>query len=380
MPPARRSTRTTSSASNQPYPQANNRTSPRPSASVSKPAQGSTSLRLTVKAPPSKLRQATSGSAIPPNPYADQSESDDTPAPPVRTARATRNPKVVVDPDSDEDEDEDAEGEEMDEDEDAGNEDSEADAEGEEDEEMDDHPPPPVIKQQRAPGQAKPQVTVLPPNEGPLKSVEDKELDDEDEDEELSELDSGDELGNDIGEGEEDDGELDSDEEDDSRSVTPDLTKLTKRQRGAFEDDPALMALSNEALKKKHLTAEEHVQRRAEMARRRKNLSEKRNEEEKVCSFPLIFVYRYVLTVVNRWKRSTSFFKNKLQRGELEQRSTLPTLLLRKTKVKIPKVDRKSIRCMCDGCRTKMAADWECLGSGSMGRLARSSAGKEAAG
>jgi Ino eighty subunit 2 len=32
---------------------------------------------------------------------------------------------------------------------------------------------------------------------------------------------------------------------------------------------------------KKHLTAEEHAMRRAEMARRRKNLSEKRNEEEK---------------------------------------------------------------------------------------------------
>lgn len=285
MPPARRSTRTVSSASSQPYPQTNNRTSPRPSASVSKPAHGATSLRLTVKAPPSKLRQATSGSAIPPNPYADQSESDDTTAPPVRTARATRNPKVVVDPDSDEDEEEDAEGE----DEEEEQEDSEADAEGEEDEDMDDHPPPPIIKQQRAPGHSKPRVTVMPPNEGPLKSVEDKELEDEDEDDELSELDSADELGNDMDEGEEEEGEEleDSDEDGDSRSVTPDLTKLTKRQRGAFEEDPALMALSNEALKKKHLTAEEHVQRRAEMARRRKNLSEKRNEEEKVCLYYL---------------------------------------------------------------------------------------------
>jgi hypothetical protein len=36
---------------------------------------------------------------------------------------------------------------------------------------------------------------------------------------------------------------------------------------------------------KKHLTAEEHAMRRAEMARRRKNLSEKRNEEEKVLQF-----------------------------------------------------------------------------------------------
>ncbi|RMZ74295.1 isoflavone reductase family [Pyrenophora seminiperda CCB06] len=42
------------------------------------------------------------------------------------------------------------------------------------------------------------------------------------------------------------------------------------------------VTLSNEAQKKKHLTAEEHAMRRAEMARRRKNLSEKRNEEEKL--------------------------------------------------------------------------------------------------
>lgn len=34
---------------------------------------------------------------------------------------------------------------------------------------------------------------------------------------------------------------------------------------------------------KKHLTAEERAMRRTEMARRRKNLSEKRNEEEKAC-------------------------------------------------------------------------------------------------
>jgi Ino eighty subunit 2 len=44
----------------------------------------------------------------------------------------------------------------------------------------------------------------------------------------------------------------------------------------------ALLILTSEAQKKKHLTAEEHAMRRAEMARRRKNLSEKRNEEEKV--------------------------------------------------------------------------------------------------
>ncbi|KAI7564196.1 hypothetical protein KC316_g12642, partial [Hortaea werneckii] len=79
-------------------------------------------------------------------------------------------------------------------------------------------------------------------------------------------------------------GGLSDEDEDGSRSGTPDLSKLTRRQRGAFEEaeSTGLMALSNEAQKKKHLTAEENAMRRAEMARRRKNLSEKRNEEEKM--------------------------------------------------------------------------------------------------
>ena len=144
------------------------------------------------------------------------------------------------------------------------------------------HPPPPIIKQERSNGKAKPSVTVTAPPEGPLQSVEDKEMEDED-DEELSELDSNDEgLGE--GEGEDEEEDTSNSDDDNSRSATPDLSKLTRRQRGYFEDnDASLMALSNEAQKKKHLTAEEHAMRRAEMARRRKNLSEKRNEEEKVC-------------------------------------------------------------------------------------------------
>ncbi|KAI5358322.1 Putative INO80 complex subunit B-like region, INO80 complex, subunit Ies2 [Septoria linicola] len=267
------------------------------SASLARPANGKTSLRLTVKAPPSKLRQATSGSAIPPNPYAiDQSESDATPAPPRRAARATRNPRKIVDADSDDMDDEEPD-QEPEEDVDQsllGNEDSEEDAEGEEDEDVDmeDHPPPPVITQQRVPGKAKPQVSVTAPPEGTLKSVEAKEMEDDDDDDELSELDSQEEEeleGNGEEEDEEDEEEDDSedDDEDNSRSATPDLSKLTKRQRGAYNEFEGaetneLMALSNEALKKKELTAEEHVQRRAEMARRRKNLSEKRNEEEKM--------------------------------------------------------------------------------------------------
>ncbi|KAI1005324.1 hypothetical protein K3495_g2894 [Podosphaera aphanis] len=69
-----------------------------------------------------------------------------------------------------------------------------------------------------------------------------------------------------------------------SRASTPELNKLTRRQRARFDESNGgyLMALPDEVQVKKHLTAEEHAMRRAEMARRRKNLSEKRNEEEKL--------------------------------------------------------------------------------------------------
>lgn len=126
-------------------------------------------------------------------------------------------------------------------------EDSEEDAEGEEDDdaEMEEatHPPRPVIKSQPAgtKGKGKTNVTVSMPNEGMLKSVEDKELDDEDD--ELSDLESGEEDA----EGG-DDEELDSDEEDEeTRTGTPDLDKMTRRQRAQYEENLSggLMALSN---------------------------------------------------------------------------------------------------------------------------------------
>ncbi|KAI0574616.1 PAPA-1 domain-containing protein [Pyrenophora tritici-repentis] len=130
--------------------------------------------------------------------------------------------------------------------------------------------------------------------------VEAKEMAmDDDDDDDLSDPDSDleeeDAEGEDEdAEGEEDDemgvapgGDMDEDmdsDEDLSRDQTPDVSKMTKRQRALVteEGDGTLLALSNEAQKKKHLTAEEHAMRRAEMARRRKNLSEKRNEEEKL--------------------------------------------------------------------------------------------------
>jgi Ino eighty subunit 2 len=148
---------------------------------------------------------------------------------------------------------------------------------------------------------AQPALIVTPAVEGPIKSVEEKEMEMEnEEEEELSELDSNgedieqdetnldaegdeDELGGEEdAEGDEDidaEGEIDSDDETPgSGAGTP--KQQTKRQRG--QDEGAFLALPMEPQIKKILTADEHRMRRAEMARRRKNLSEKRNEEEKV--------------------------------------------------------------------------------------------------
>ncbi|ROV87562.1 hypothetical protein VSDG_09767 [Cytospora chrysosperma] len=68
-----------------------------------------------------------------------------------------------------------------------------------------------------------------------------------------------------------------------SRGGTPDFSRMTVRQRARFEEvEPShYQALSNEVQAKKVFTAEEKAMRRAEMARRRRNLSEKRNEEVK---------------------------------------------------------------------------------------------------
>ncbi|KAK5137652.1 hypothetical protein LTR08_007947 [Meristemomyces frigidus] len=249
-------------------------------------------LRLTVKAPPSKLRQATSSSQqhqapIPPNPYSRsreaRSESDVTPAP----ARAKRNAKVVVEQPESEDELEDDEDMDHDVDQELlAHEDSDDDAEGE-DEDLEGHPPPPVFAHINASAGKPPGIAVhAPPPNGPLKSVEAKELAEEDDDDEsLSSLDDEEDETNllDHDNDELSSSDINDDDDENSRSATPDLSKLTRRQRGAHESDidGSLMALSNEAQKKKHLTAEEHAMRRAEMARRRKNLSEKKNEEEK---------------------------------------------------------------------------------------------------
>ncbi|KAF2659452.1 PAPA-1-domain-containing protein [Lophiostoma macrostomum CBS 122681] len=274
----------------------------------SSPEDTRQSIHLTVKASPNKLRKATSGSVAK---TAVSSRNI------VSGKRASRSSRVIREVDSDDEDEEEDDGDELEpdamdvdeedeeEEEDAeGEEDDDVDAEGEEDDEMDDATPVPAIVPTRESNRSKPSISVTKPQD----KVEAKEIamaDDDDDDDELSELES-DEAEEEDAEGEDDDAEGEDDDEiirvqhpdddedeemdsddDLSRSHTPDLSKLTRRQRAMHVDDSdgALMALSNgnsEAQKKKHLTAEEHAMRRAEMARRRKNLSEKRNEEEKM--------------------------------------------------------------------------------------------------
>jgi Ino eighty subunit 2 len=264
----------------------------------SSPEETRQSIHLTVKSSPGKLRQATSGAV--PKPAASRQNT-------VAGKRASRSSRIVreVDSDDDEDEDEDeaeeADAMDVDDEEDEeddvdaeGDEDEDMDAEGDEDDDIEDET---IVVSTKQAIPVKPVINITKAQD----SVEAKEMAmDDDDDDELSEPDSDmeeeDAEGEDEdAEGEEDDDmddtiapldeEMDSDEDLGGGGLTPDVTKMTKRQRALVEEgsDGGLLALSNEAQKKKHFTAEENAMRRAEMARRRKNLSEKRNEEEKVC-------------------------------------------------------------------------------------------------
>ncbi|GME29098.1 hypothetical protein GTA08_BOTSDO07663 [Neofusicoccum parvum] len=265
------------------------------------PEETRQSIHLTVKAAPSKLREATSGTSQPRSSRAGVNSRDSFVGGEIVVGqRSSRNKKAIVEETSeeelDEDELEDDDVEEDDDDEEMADDDDDADADADEDVDMEDSlpaPPPPAVKA-RGKQQQKPSIKISHADKE-VPSVEAKEMameDDQSEDDELSELDSADEEDEENGEEEDAEGddddldEIDSDEETPltgSRDGTPDLSKLTRRQRAAFDAyEGELIALSNEAQKKKHLTAEEHAMRRAEMARRRKNLSEKRNEEEKM--------------------------------------------------------------------------------------------------
>jgi Ino eighty subunit 2 len=302
-------------------------------------------FKLTIKMPSSKLREVTTPSTVGRS-IAVNSRDTFEAGEIMTGKRSTRRKHYTEGADSDtpegseeEDEDED-EAEEEDEDEDViamdvrfnepcGNADvtltSDEESEDEDEQSLEEdgdekatvgsskqtpsHPPPKVAAkmESKAPGKvAGNPALVVTATTDPIRSVEGnkpqvKHNNDEDDDEELSELESEEEVeveadGNTIdiddeedGLGAEEDAEGDEDMDAEGELVSDDETPgsgsgtpvpQTKRQRG--QDDGAFLALPMEPQIKKVLTADEHRMRRAEMARRRKNLSEKRNEEEKV--------------------------------------------------------------------------------------------------
>lgn len=232
------------------------------------PDESKKSIRLTVKMPSSKLREATSGSRrnVAVN-SRDAFEGVEIMSGP-RGSRAKRT--IVEESESEEeeeeesaasddeqqdedDEEQDDDGEEEDEDEEAEEDsaDADADADGDADVDadgdivMDDEaslPPPPVIKLTGS--ASKPSLTVTPAQESKVKSVEAKEMElADDDDEELSELDSEAEAEEGENAENEEAAEIDEmDQDDESRSVgtgsrasTPDVSKMTKRQRSRLD-------------------------------------------------------------------------------------------------------------------------------------------------
>ena len=238
------------------------------------PDESRKALRLTVKMPSSKLREAMSNSTSTrsPNPgdqltgaeivsgprssrakksYVVESESDDDEEDEDEEVEASEDEQVEQE---DEEQDGEGEGEEDEEeeaeaeaDEESAEEDVDADGDIDMDEDADDGEPlpaPTILKvngptaKTPAKSAAKPTLTVTPAHDAKVKSVEAKEMEMEDDDEELSELS---ENGEEDAEGEEDvEGDEDVDMEQDaegrsdggSRGSTPDVSKMTKRQQG----------------------------------------------------------------------------------------------------------------------------------------------------
>ena len=255
------------------------------------------SFILKIKMPSSKLRQAISSDTQTPSAKSRKGIDDGAIITGPRSNRTKA--KYVVESESEQDEveeeEDDDEGEDEDEDDDdeddagvadeelLGEEDEDEDAEGEDDDtaadgdvDMEDAsplPPPTILKTLGS--KSAPIMVVTPATNSKLKTVETREMELEDDEEDLSDLDS---------DAEGDDEEEEGSPASGSRGSTPDVSKMTKRQRARLDQvmGEDFLQLPMEPQIKKHLTAEEHAMRRAEMARRRKNLSEKRNEEEKM--------------------------------------------------------------------------------------------------
>ncbi|KAJ5720472.1 uncharacterized protein N7483_008406 [Penicillium malachiteum] len=245
------------------------------------PEEPRRSLRLTLKMPAGKLRDATGGRP------ARRSVNVFQENPIVSGPRTSRNQKKIVEVATSDDDDIDDQEEDEVEDEDApGEDDEDADADGDVD--MDDAPPQPPARRNVKPATSS-------RGKG-AKSVEEKEMEleeeeDDEEEENISDTDSDAEGEPDdqdesavpdvnVDDLDEEDEEDDLDDDMDSDAMAMDGGKQTKRQRGSLGND--FLQLPMEPQVKKHLTAEERAMRRTEMARRRKNLSEKRNEEEKM--------------------------------------------------------------------------------------------------
>ncbi|KIW26042.1 uncharacterized protein PV07_09171 [Cladophialophora immunda] len=314
------------------------------------------SLKLTVKAPPSKLREVMRANEVDSlhdtlggGQVLDAPRSSRRTALASRTsARGSRRPTYAEYGESDIEDEEEEDDEEEEEEEDEEEEEEEpndfdqlgAEPEGgtdDEDVEMEDVPPPPPPSRRHLPPKppkitlkppakgdnkptAKPKLIVTPAKVGPLKSVEEQEMEDASED--VSEEDE-DEVGNSSelsdedeeptinvhdedaegeeeeivveedapGEDEEADEEDDDDDLDDSSdetpasgAATPDPTKMTKRQRGRPEDQGTLMALDMAPQQRKFFTDEEKAMKKDEHARKRKELTKRKVQEEKTAA------------------------------------------------------------------------------------------------
>ncbi|BDD60922.1 hypothetical protein MPDQ_006954 [Monascus purpureus] len=314
------------------------------------------SFRLTLRMPSNKLREVSGRGKA--DLAAVGKRNIFTENPIITGPRNSRSKKKIVEVDTSDDEDdiEDQEEDELDED--------EMDVDGDAD--VDDAPPRQPVSKRNTKASA--------PSGKAAKSVEMKEMDvAEEEDEELSELES--DAGRDAEEQEEsgaangvadDDGLEEEDEEDEededededvdtdqatpaSRTSTPDFNRLTKRQRGSLGND--FLQLPMEPQVKKHLTAEERAMRRAEMARRRKNLSEKRNEEEK-------------MDTINRLLRKQA----PKRRGRMSAVEAPDAIPGEQEQPEIEKPDPTMIRWISDrdGCKVGVPQEW--LGT-SAGRM-----------
>ena len=304
---------------------------------------GKQSIKLTMKVAPSKLREVMranevdslkdtlGGGQVLDGPRSRRSATTTTRESTGRTSR----PKYVEPRESDLDDDIDDEEDDLDEEEDEIEPDVTmndfdevgAEAEGgtddEDDADMEDDSPAPTPRIHQMPPKApkitiktpaksksgRPEVIITPANVGPLQSVEDEEMedgdDDDDDDEDLdddSELpDDEDEtnLNDEDPEGDtelmqlgpedieledlDDEGLSDSDDEEPgSGTATPDPSKLTSRQRGKVLEP--LMSLDMAPQQRKFFTEAEKAMKKDEHARKRKELTKRKTQEEKTAA------------------------------------------------------------------------------------------------